>query len=130
MPRYYQQLSPEGDWFILECIKDGSLIACGTTGKVFGPKGELSQRTDKKGYKYVRVQRVKEINGIRVELRKEISVHRLVWMCINGPIPDNHEVHHKDKVRDHNCIKNLNCLSEEEHYELHQREMEDKYGPF
>ena len=34
-------------------------------------------------------------------------VHRLVMTAFSGPIPENHEVHHKNHIHDDNHVENL-----------------------
>ena len=53
--------------------------------------------------------------------------YRNLWESINGPIPhDNsgrtYEIHHKDGNKENNDIKNLLCVSIQEHYDIHYRQ--------
>lgn len=54
--------------------------------------------------------------------RRRFYLHRLVWESINGPIPDGHDIHHRDHDRQNNRICNLQCLTGSEHMKLHQSE--------
>ena len=50
--------------------------------------------------------------------------YRRIWIKANGPIPvDEHgrsfEIHHIDGNRRNNVLENLQCLSTEDHYQLH-----------
>lgn len=33
--------------------------------------------------------------------------HRVVWEASNGPVPEGHEIHHRNEVRDDNRLSNL-----------------------
>jgi hypothetical protein len=54
----------------------------------------------------------KRINGERL-------LHRQVWVQHNGPIPEGHEVHHKDGDWRNNAIENLECIDGSEHARQH-----------
>jgi len=59
----------------------------------------LTQRTDDFGYKFVMLSSYPK--------RKRMSVHRAVALAFI-PNPDNlHQVNHKDEIRDHNRVENL-----------------------
>lgn len=47
------------------------------------------------------------------------SVHILVYEAFKGTIPKGYQIHHKDKNRFNNCIKNLECLTPSEHIRIH-----------
>lgn len=47
------------------------------------------------------------------------SLHRAIWEDAHGPVPPNHNVHHKDGDPDNNSIDNLECLSVKEHRRHH-----------
>ena len=59
--------------------------------------------------KYVRVK----ING------KLYEEHRLVWEKYNGVIPDGYVIHHIDRVKNNNDIKNLQMMTQSDHIKLH-----------
>lgn len=42
------------------------------------------------------------------------SLHRFIWMAVNGEIPDGYQVNHIDENRDNNCITNLNLKTPKE----------------
>ena len=50
---------------------------------------------------------------------------RWTWERANGPIPPGHEIHHKNRDHADNALDNLECITEAEHDELHQRERRD-----
>ena len=53
---------------------------------------------------------------------KLISLHRFVWTCYNGEIPEGYDIHHKDFDKDNNDISNLEALPESVHQSLHARQ--------
>lgn len=58
----------------------------------------------------------KRANGYYLATSKPRTLmHRDVWESINGKIPFNHDVHHKDHDRSNNTIDNLELLSKQEH---------------
>lgn len=42
------------------------------------------------------------------------KVHRVIWMVVNGDIPDGLYVNHIDEDKSNNCISNLNLLTHKE----------------
>lgn len=50
------------------------------------------------------------------------SMHRYVWYCYNGEIPENCHIHHKDNDKANNSIDNLECVSAYEHLSTHTKE--------
>ena len=46
--------------------------------------------------------------------RKTIDVHRFVFECIKGEIPDGMQINHIDSNRQNNCIKNLELMTRSE----------------
>jgi len=42
-------------------------------------------------------------------------MHRYVWEYFNGKIPEGHDVHHLDRNRSNNDIKNLEVMRKDEH---------------
>lgn len=48
-----------------------------------------------------------------------ISLHRFLWMYLNGEIPEGYDVHHKDFNKDNNSIDNLQLLTKDEHAKIH-----------
>ena len=47
------------------------------------------------------------------------SVHVLVYETFNGPIPDNHIIHHIDENKFNNCVDNLTTVTLLEHNRHH-----------
>lgn len=57
---------------------------------------------------------------------KESKIYRKIWIKENGPIPKDElgrtfEIHHIDGNRNNNSISNLQCLSIQEHYDIHYK---------
>ena len=46
-------------------------------------------------------------------------LHRWVWEQCYGEIPQGFEIHHKDEDTSNNSIDNLECVSKEQHNQLH-----------
>ena len=42
--------------------------------------------------------------------KRTLRLHRAVWEAERGPIPNGHDVHHRDEDKGHNAISNLECL--------------------
>lgn len=86
---YYQEDSPSG-------LKN--LVPRGTRQKQDQPQGTRNDR----GYWQVK------ING------KICKVHNIIWELLNGPIPDNMIVDHKDGNPSNNNKSNLRLLSNQD----------------
>lgn len=50
---------------------------------------------------------------------EERLLHRRVWSDVNGPIPPDTDIHHKDGNWENNDISNLEAISSSEHRRLH-----------
>jgi len=51
--------------------------------------------------------------------------YRRLWEKINGKkIPTGHHIHHLDNDKTNNDIKNLLCLSPQEHFDIHKENLE------
>ena len=62
----------------------------------------------KNGYKICSVKEYGERS------RKTYQVHRFVWECYNGPIPDNKVIDHINNIRDDNRLCNLQLVTTSE----------------
>lgn len=40
-----------------------------------------------------------------------LYAHRLVWECVNGPIPEGHYIDHKNTIKDDNRCRNLQAVT-------------------
>lgn len=49
-------------------------------------------------------------------------LHRDIWAHYHGPIPDGHDVHHRDGDPENNARDNLECLPADEHQRRHFEE--------
>ena len=77
---------------------------------------------------------VQEVDGVRFyrkpsgyykagrEYRGGIYMHRYVWECNHGPIPDGMHVHHKDGDKANNNIDNLELLAASVHSKHHGKD--------
>lgn len=45
---------------------------------------------------------------------KKFSVHRLVWIAFNGPIPEGYEINHINEDKTDNRLENLNLMTRKE----------------
>ncbi len=52
--------------------------------------------------------------------------HRIIWEEDVGPIPEGHDIHHKDGNKFNNLLSNLECLSKADHMRLHAIEGREK----
>jgi len=48
-------------------------------------------------------------------------LHRLVWQQTHGPVPDGHELHHKDHNKANWRLDNLMAVDRKAHQELHRQ---------
>lgn len=46
-------------------------------------------------------------------------LHHAVWAAVHGPVPDGHQVHHRDHDRANNGYDNLELLTRSEHSSYH-----------
>lgn len=67
----------------------------------------LKQLDNGHGYKFVTLH---DINGVK----KQIYVHRIIWITFKGDIPENMEIDHLDCDRANNCISNLRTVTHAE----------------
>ena len=78
-----------------------------------------------KGIKFVRYDNQKyyvaSIGGGNVLL------HRFIWLCERGAIPDGYDVHHIDHDFDHNEISNFELLTRSEHIKKHFEESSEEF---
>ena len=52
-------------------------------------------------------------------MRKPIQMQRLVWIKVNGAIPVDCVIHHKDFDRTNNTLENLELMTKKVHDKLH-----------
>jgi len=59
---------------------------------------------------------------IRVKFRGKITtMHRAIWELVNGEIPKDYMIHHKNGNKKDNRIDNLECLSRKQHGIKHRK---------
>lgn len=94
------------DQMILDLIAVGRLRVDAEAGLVYAPKsntpGKPVGAQTKKGY----LRLCTNIAG----RQHHFMVHRIVWVSVNGPVPDGHEVDHIDRVKTDNRISNLEAV--------------------
>jgi len=62
------------------------------------------------------------------EVKKQIRLHRLIWIYVNGIIPDNMTIDHINGIKDDNRIKNLQLLTPEDNSKkFHSEEKTDEW---
>ena len=83
-----------------------------------------------------KVQYYKGIKFVRYENQKyyiasigggNVLLHRFIWLCEKGAIPEGYDVHHKDHDFDHNEISNYELLTRSKHIKLHFEEAPDQF---
>ena len=79
-------------------------------GHVYGRSGEQIGVGYKPG-DYVRVT-----GAVGTPLT--LYAHRLVWECVNGPIPEGHHIDHKNSIKDDNRSRNLQAVTPSRNCEL------------
>ena len=71
-------------------------------GVIIGKRGQPVGAPDRRGY--IQVFRM---NG----RRHSPMAHRVIWEAVHGPIPDGHEINHKNGVKTDNRIANLELVT-------------------
>ena len=72
---------------------------------------QITQQQLKSGYKQV------QLYNPAIE-KKTLYVHRLLWEAFNGPIPDDHEIHHVNAINSDNNLTNLECIEKTIHRKM------------
>lgn len=49
-----------------------------------------------------------------------LRVHRVIWSCVNGDIPEGYDIHHKDHNPLNNRIENLEIVDSTQHKREHK----------
>lgn len=74
------------------------------TGKIWGyKKNKFVGKLNKYGYMVLEMY---DDNGDK----HWKMLHRIIWECVNGPIPDNMEINHIDEDKTNNVISNLSLV--------------------
>lgn len=55
-----------------------------------------------------------------VKPKRTLRLHRSVWIAAHGPIPEGHDVHHRNENPLDNSLGNLECLPRGEHFRHHR----------
>ena len=66
----------------------------------------------------------------RNNVKKDSTVHRLVWLAFNGVIPEGLEVNHKDEVKTNNSLANLELVTRSQNcnYGTRNKRVSEKLG--
>lgn len=84
---------------------------------------------DEAGIKQYMVKRGNVPHCIRVYLkRKHYQAHRIIWILINGKIPDDHVIDHIDGNPFNNKISNLRCIKSEYNTQNAKRRKDNSTG--
>lgn len=67
-----------------------------------------------------------EKTGYYLNSTLRIRMHRYVWVCEKGDIPEGYDVHHIDHDKSNNDISNLELLTKSEHKKKHFEEMPEE----
>lgn len=103
------------DDVILKCLEEGLIKVNPDTGEVFSKRthgGEVLEEYKKLKGSYVKGYTIHKIVlfGRRVQAKE----HRVVWMAVNGKIPEGYVIDHINSIRNDNRISNLQLLTNEE----------------
>lgn len=64
--------------------------------------------------------------GYYLNSTHRLRLHRYVYQCEVGEIPNGYEIHHIDLDKDNNVVSNLQLLSRSEHRKLHASLLTDE----
>lgn len=70
--------------------------------------------------KYVGHKNKKGYLIIKDENKNQLLIHRIIWECVNGHIPEGYDVHHIDKNKQNNSIYNLELINHKTHSHNHK----------
>jgi len=85
-------------WTNYSASKNGSVY--GSRGKILSP---ILHRT---GYSVMTVR--------KDDIQKQLRIHRFVWECLNGEIPTDKVINHKNGIKTDNRPDNLELMSSRE----------------
>ena len=58
---------------------------------------------------------------------RSVQLHRQIWIDNFGPVPENHQIHHKNGNKLDNRLENLECVHIAEHRRIHNAQKEIQY---
>lgn len=96
---YYDEASSTGLRYKIDSIKGRG-------------KGYVSRKSgDEAGHKQFMVKRGNVPHCIRIQIKgKSFQVHRIIWILVNGEIPNGYVIDHIDGNPFNNKISNLRCI--------------------
>ena len=70
------------------------------------------------------------VNLYRNNVSKVSSVHRLVWLVFNGPVPEGLQINHRDEDKANNALLNLELVtpSQNVNYGTRNKRISEKLG--
>jgi len=75
-----------------------------------------------RGLKFTRDEKT----GYYLNSTHHIRMHRFVWLCEKGEIPEGYDIHHIDHDPGNNDISNLELVTKSQHRKLHYEEKTDE----
>ena len=95
------------DDLIVEMIAAGRLRVDASAGLVYAPRSNMPEKPvgalTKKGYLRICLN----VNGRQAHF----MAHRVVWVSVNGPLAEGHEIDHKNRIKTDNRIGNLDRVT-------------------
>lgn len=61
-----------------------------------------------------------------IKHKKPLLIHRVIWECVNGEIPNGYDIHHIDGNKENNSIYNLELINHQEHAKEHKSNVSNK----
>lgn len=104
--KHKRKYKPATDQLFLDRIADGTLVVDVQAAKVYTVAD--GQQTEMRQYATGRHKNYLAVRCYRNGHRKQIALHRLVWMAANGRlVPEGYDVDHRDHDTLNNAIDNL-----------------------
>lgn len=103
------------DDVILKCLEKGVIKVNSDTGEIFS-----CRNSDGRNLRELKKLKGSNLNGYIVHTigycgrRVQVKEHRIVWMSVNGRIPDGYVIDHINSIKTDNRISNLQLLTNAE----------------
>ncbi len=83
---------------------------------------DMEKQINYNGFKFTRDDKTGYyLSTVKIHKRKRIRLHRYIWICHYGEIPDGYDIHHIDGDRNNNDIENLTIMIGKKHKGYHFR---------